>query len=144
MPEKASPVSYRPDAFHLIKLATLVLLLLALKVAALPGAVFDLLGLSIVLIALPLILAMSWATVTLHPDGIEIRQWGNSHSINRAEIACYRKYRQRTTRYMVLCGSDSERPKAIFPVHFTPDAHWRRWFEGIPERPYSQWWIRRW
>lgn len=37
MPEKASPFSYRPDAFHLIKLATLVLLLLALKVAALPG-----------------------------------------------------------------------------------------------------------
>lgn len=58
MPEKASPATYRPDALHLIKFSALVLLLFALKVAALPGAVFDLLGLSIVLIGLPLVNGM--------------------------------------------------------------------------------------
>lgn len=144
MPEKASTVTYRPDAFNLAKIAALAPLLVALKAAVLPGAVFDLLTLAIVLVGLPLILALSWTTVTLHPDSIEIRQWGNSHCINRAEIACYRKYRQRISRYMALCGSESERPKAIFPVLFTPDAQWHRWFEGIPERPYSQWWMRCW
>lgn len=143
MPEKASTVTYRPDAFNLTKLIALVLLLFALKAAALPGGVFDLLSLSIVIVGLPLVLALSWTTVTLHADNIEIRQWGSSRRINRAEIACYRKYRQRTMRYMALCGSESERPKATFLVLFTPEVQWHRWFEGTPERPYSQWWMRR-